>query len=547
MRIQNTLDKIRTSQQLLIFPLFALLITSGFFVYHNVIPYGILGWDEASFELWGARVFFAIRSWDIREVVFLVRQQYIYPPLQSIFWGISLLPFGFTVLSARIANLFWFFSGGMLIYATAMLLPAQKRSVVNYAGIIAVLLYVLSPMVLVHAGLGLKEMMGVTLTLAFVYCYFRARNSPSFLWTWVTGFSVTLLVLTKYNYAAFAGLTLVIEVLINEVFFKRNDMIRKKHQIMLGVVAVGISIWVMLERSALLAYLSSQNEMTIGIGTFADRILFYPRSIIYLFAPLPIIGTALLTLFAMGLFFVRRYYHIRFMVILVFVTTVSMGTWTNNLHDRYIMTCIPFIFLIGAWMVQGWISKVKRKWSPIILVVLLIAPIVVTRVYLVPSFRSMVYGVGSYSLRIPIFNQMDFRDYWFQYDKSLWASADPWSSTENPNDVFLYIMNTINIEESYTLIGYTNAFSTKAIRLNSYLYSSATSAHTIKAPVVTVEVLPTSRYYTREYSMYSSQDLARIADMKRDSRYVMTNHRLFPELGFDVCVYVPVDPMHSTP
>ncbi len=513
-----------------------LLFAAAAFVLRSLIPYAVVNWDEGSYMWRGYIIFTALRSGDSASFFTNTLNQYVLPPFQSWFLGLVLFPFGFTIENARIANLFWFLLGGFLIYMIAPLMPSDKKSLQN-AGFIALWLYAVSPIFLVLAGLNLKEMIGTALTLAVIFSYFHARETGRVSWALLTGTAVALLILTKYNYAGIVIIAITIERVIGPKLPDWNKQLSGVFATILTAIATVGLIWMLLEKTKPFMVFTLQNEVTVGIGSVGDKILFYPRAILYLYTVHPILGLIVIASLGYSLLFIKKYYQIRFLVSLILINAGAVGLWTNNLHERYIATVVPALFLLTAWTIQRVLDKYHARYFSVTFTIVLFT----TGLALFASapFRRMVYATGSYSLRFPVYNELDYRDLWFTYDKSFWTQTDPWQAKEHPRDVFLYALRTTGYDRIYGVIGYSDVFSPKFLSLLATEYPMQTplAIRPDAGYIVTIEILPISRYYTREFTLYNLLDVAKISALASDPDYRLFASKTFEELGVRVNIY----------
>lgn len=525
------------------FTLIVILLLIGYsvyFIYQKIIPYAILSWDESSDILWIYKIFIAIKHADIKSFLSISKDQYLYyPPLESWIYAFPLQIFSFTIENARRVSLFWFAIGGGLIYVLGTVISRARSA--SRVGIIALTFYVLSPMTLIFSGLAIKEVLGSALSVLFVYLYFVSRDSSSRMWAAVCGIVLVINAYTKYPYALFLTTGFAIETLIVFRNKKSSHILKEIHIYILSFVVAAALFWIAIQGPRAFGVFGVQGpELNKYIGTVWQKIFFYPRSIVYFYALHPILGVFYLVSILIN-FLKMRDYKIRFMEILIITNMLIVGLWTAHLQDRFLFTTVPFIYLLSACTVNRVLIYVEDRLKLHLAMSVAIGLLCVSIVPLILSSRSflrLAYATGSVTMHYPLFNQLDYKDLWFVYDKNKWPQKISQESKEWPIDVVQYVLTMTNYSPDITYVGLDLEFSPKYFALMTALEEDKRTVHPDGKPyIVMLEVLPNARYLTQDYRLTHTHIKADIHSVVANTSNILYAKKIFPEMGVIISIY----------
>jgi glycosyltransferase involved in cell wall biosynthesis len=500
------------------------------------IPYAVVCWDEAVALLWTYAVHAAIQSKDIPLLVQFLSQQFFYPPLFSVFLSLPLLLFSFTIQNARTAGLFWFVIASLGTFYLGYSFGGKHKSII---GFIASILFLTSPMMIFHASIALREMIAVAWSLIAMLAYLWARRGKE-TWKYLAA-SLPLIAIAgiKYQYlVVFVG-AFGIEGIVSVVFFKRKLETIINHLYLFLPVCILLLFWIFYPTDQWNLFMNILiNTNTIGyIGTsgrpIMDYLLFHPRAFLYMYSASWIIGVFLLLSFIGAIRLLKNTTIRVFWIAIVFNLTILMFH-PINIQERYSILVMPYMFVLGAYFLVSAATHIQTKL--LLLGCFIIAiPIGMDLIHL-PMY---VYAVGSQTIKSPMFNQLDYNDTWFNYDRSTWPKIPPWKSKEHPQDVVDFVMNNVDLSKRVDFLGRPGELSPDLWNLSSFMKRARGDYPRLpyKQCIATVEILPYSRYNTRDFQLLNAWRIKEIREVENDSNYHITAQKTFEELGIKVTIF----------
>ncbi len=522
--------------------LILLLFATGLVVFYHIIftymPKALVLWDEAANLFWASEFVQAVTKRDTNLLLSNLRGQNYFPPFGTLPLAIPTLLFGESVYALRAFNVVFTFLALLVLYKLVNLL-INKGDKQKLAFALVGFFYILSPMVIMHASVVLKEPLGAFLTLLVTFTHIKGGRSlrPRVL----VGILLVLLVFTKYNYGFYVWLALLIETVY--LVALGGKRINKKevfgHTVGLVMPVFAMAIWVWFIGGAITDVFTKQIEMTKDIGSYFDKALFYPKSLIYIYSPSVILG--LLQIFGFLLAF-KKFGHVkwRFMLMLVLTNFILVGLWTNNLHDRYIFTVMPLFYLTSAVaLVDNWhlIKKGIRKLPAFIAPSLLLV-FVVLLVKDILGLPKRVYGLGAYTLRSPVFNQVDYVDTWFNYTSDRWAYDIPDDGYSRPEDVFNFVFEHVETAKPVELIGWSNELSPRYFHYLQFHHKAYNgSVFGAEKYIVTLKFLPESKFRTRDFALTNDKEQARVLAVEKMDELTLIARKPFFDIGVEATVF----------
>ncbi len=511
-----------------------------------VVPYALVQWDEAGFLFSAYEIYSALRLGDIPRVLELSSRLFQWPPLQSLVVGACSLPFGFTIESARTISLLWFVLAGIITYALGAMVDKQYGTRV---GIIAVVLFLTSPMMLYFGSVMYKEMMGAFFTLMTIAQYIRASGRSRPIGYLAVSLFLILLFFTKYQYVVIVAGAFFAECIIRLIIDKNKGNTLLHHLLIALPLLVIMELWIFYptDRSALFVEVVANRSFhyTTGSTTPVGFALFFPRAIYFMYSASPIVGAALLLSLVLSMRFLKHK-PIRILWLIIVVNIVLATIHTENIQTRYIATTMPFLFIVCGYTVIriARFLKTYRRNKPVaaaFFVIGMAALVTIARDLL--RFPYTIYAVASMSGTSMAFNQLDYKDKWYNYDVRTWPRNPPWSAAETPNDVVRFVTDAIDVTKPVSIVGASSNFSPQYFYLSFALERDRGAVRALPHPsyVVTLEILPHSRFNTQDHRIVTASSLAFVREKEHDPALVVYQEKLFKELGIIVKIFVPKD------
>ncbi len=207
--------------KLIFLVLLILTLFTIFWVYNEIVKNQMVDWDEGNHMYVGNTITQAIRHGNWQQFRQLTLNQIHYPFIQSWYLGFITLPFEYTVESSRLASLFLLIPAVFLIWSIS-----QKLKINPTAGILAVFCLLSSPNLLLLFSMTLKEGLGVTLSLLVFFLYLIARQKQKIGYFLIVGFSLLIIMMTKYNFGVLVlaglGLESLVWLFTEKNYLKKN-------------------------------------------------------------------------------------------------------------------------------------------------------------------------------------------------------------------------------------------------------------------------------------------------------------------------------------
>jgi hypothetical protein len=513
------------------------------------IPKANINYDEANYVYQSYRFYKAIKYLKFSDFWNITLEPQHYPPFQVWLIGFMLVPFKYTPILARQVCLIWFIFSSILIFLIAKETDNIYGSVI---GLIASLFFITSPLVLYHASILLKEMMGACLTLVIFYLYLIARKSKEIKYYIYASIFLAILALTKYNYTVILLPILGIEIIGQLIFQKKRLAIIVDCIFLFAPSVLILFFWFKtsnkLNDLLFVVFTNSMPPPQITATTKTlDWILFYPRSIFLMYSPSFVLGIIYLISLVFPIYYIKNLFirlcWLAISMNLFFATFVVK----NNLQERFILTTIPFLFITSSFtVVKLWqkLFRIRDKKVFFVPFIMLIIIGGIRLVYDLLQINSLVYKIGSYTSKSALFYQTDYVDAknWFNYNTNDWAKNVPKSLQEKQSDIIDFIVSTIDLSRPYQIIGQCNEFPPAYI-LYALMYATDNRNYATlpySSYIVTIEILPDSKWYTHDY-LYSHipyiNYLGGTDWQKKDPNLIVIKKKTFMDLGVNVIAY----------
>lgn len=338
-----------------------------------IVPASPLNFDEAAHSLPGYYILRDVRNFDVRAFWADTHIQTLWPPGFSYLQAPVLAVLGTSDQAARL------FSYIALVLAMLMgfaVIWSIKPEYVPMAGLVSGLIALSAPGWLSLGSLALQETPVALVTFVTFWLFLRALRTGRARWYILTGCAWFFLFLTKYNYAAFAlvsiGLVDAGERIRDAAAAGRTGIIRRlitRHSILTFAslyipVLLGLAFWFLGGTDVVPAqtkwrdfafFVSNEDS---GYAMWSEQnLLFYIRATINWLMPHPLL--ALATLVA-AIWAVARVRHPGVTLLaLFFVTGFMLATLHQLKAERYAAPFFP-----SLWVLAGLgLADVKARWE----------------------------------------------------------------------------------------------------------------------------------------------------------------------------------------
>lgn len=522
---------------------FIIFIFVLYYMYSFIIPNVPVYWDEAAYLLASYKVYTALQNLNTSVFWKETINQYTYPPLQSWTIAFPLLLAKFSIYGARLIQVILFTVGAVVLFFLGRYVSPKQFK--NSVGLISLLFYLLSPIIIFMGSLAFKEIGGAALSTFTVLTYLYARDKPDrpILYL-IPGLFLTFLMFYKYNYGSLALFGFAIEAAISVIIEKNKKRLIVGHAVFFTTFGLIFGSWILVQGPRIFTdyfffkgwinYLGEIKPNLINI------ILFYPRSIYYFYAFSKPAGVILLLGLILTFFHARDYKIRTLFIISAFVIFYYTVFWPHNLQERYLFTVIPLIFVMTSFVLVYYVSKFYQKiekYSFIKLVNLTTTLFILLYLFIciinLPVYLPMV---ASYIFKAPVFGQTDFNDnkLWFNYNESDWPQKLPKNKYEKPSDVMDFIVDNIDSNKPSELIGQTNEFSPPLFSLYKKLKNISHQNMPINPDftsyVITIELLPGSILAGYDYRIQNAYMEDLIISTKSDTELTLVAQKDFSSL-----------------
>lgn len=416
-------DRLDTRRQLLLVTVVLLLISIviGREVYWRLIVSAPpLNFDEAAHSLPGYYILRDVLRLDLRAFWGDTHIQTLWPPGFSYLQAPLLFLLGLTDDAAR------FFAFIALVLAALMsiaVIHAIRPQYAPFAGLISGLIALSAPGWLAQGGLALQETPVALVAFIVFWCYLRALRTRRARWYFITGITWFFLFLTKFNYAAFALISIgLVEpgerirraVTEREGTFLLRLVSRRNIITFMALalpVLLGLAFWFLggtdivpssVKWRDFSFFVTNENS---GYSFWSEQnLLFYVRAAAYWLMPHPLL--ALMALLG-AVWAVARIRHPGVTLLaLFFVIGFALATAHPLKSDRYVTPVFPALWALTGLGAADLMALLMRHLKPsrarvasiaVVLAVLLVT--LISGVSWLPRLQPVWYGGVADSLR----------------------------------------------------------------------------------------------------------------------------------------------------
>jgi len=401
-------------------------VSYGIFVYmYLILPQNPLSWDEAHHSVYSLMIAKSIMRFNINDFARFTNTQIYWPFLHSWISSFFLILGGFSYSSVRFASLVTGFGSLILIAVIGKKLVKPGGEAI---GLLSACLMLLCPILLYFSSAVFLENQGLFFSLGIIGFQFSGWKKQKNCYFFASGILLSLLYLTKYIYALFMGLTLVIFWLsfipLPSPQFKKQDLLKIILWVGIGFLSIW-GIWMLIPPTAnkfniLLYRIKDTGSWNPLNFSQLDNRLFYLRALLYAYT----FSIGIYLMYLGGLIFGLANFRqpkFRFLTIFFLVNTIPMSFIVNS-QERFIYISTPCLFLLtAAFMYWAW-TKLKGtwRWSAIIILTILVAGDLPK----MPGYIRHIGNMGGLSFRVK--NKFNFTTlfglstypHWLRFPKS---------------------------------------------------------------------------------------------------------------------------------
>jgi hypothetical protein len=274
------------------------------------------------------------------------------------------------------------------------------------------------------------------------------------------------------------------------------------------------------------------------------HIVFYPYDVLVMSTPSIVLGALLLVSVVFAVFHLRDY-RIRTLWILFMLNLVIAEIHTTNMEERFLITSLPALFIMSAYIAVDAYTYLKKSLKNKVFVCIFYGILILTGgkvAYDLYYVRQFVYSVGSFIGKNALFNQKTIIDQYYYYDESIWAKRTwPDVMHQRPQDVVTYVISQVDLRRPVDVVGRANELSPDYFTLFFDIARDSGTYPRLSNPsyTVTVEILPNSVYYTKDFLSFNAFTIPLIRQVAQDPSLVLLSRKDFKELGVSVHIYVP--------
>lgn len=525
-----------------------------------LLPLASLGWDEGVHLLDALRVTLAVRSGAASEALKISSEQFFYPPAYS--WIIALWSFigGVGLESFRLWSLVAWVGSGILIYLLTIRLISPIGQIRPIGGFLAAGLFLTSPIYWIFGTQALLEMTGVLVTLmvagAIMWADLTNRTNWPNTSRWknigrwfIVGAGVATLHFVKYNYAMWMLLGIGAEAALSTLIYGKRWVRKNLFGLLgaLGIFGIFFFIWVVMpgRLPGYIHFFKDPNFYSYELIPFWKHLVwFFPMAILNDYLASLWLGLVLVAgiycFWKVGI--VRGVRVVRILGIAFLVNLFFATVHFHNQQSRYIITTVPFLYILGVAGVAEITKSPKLLRFPKLLKRGIGILGVLAAVFLVGRDLAWnvghLWGIGEHLLSSPIYASSDYHDTQFDFDKENWPRGP--RVNERPVDVLEWIVKNSDPNRPLEYFGRANEISPPALEYLRESKRDSLSGVSSKwnKYALTLEVASGSIIDTYDFRKMNMESTQRGEEaINRNSRWQKVSQKRFPQLGVNVTIW----------
>lgn len=361
---------------------FAASLLLCFVTYFNVIvPADTFHWDESHHAMYGVWLTKDIQAGNWDSFWANTNRQTLWPFFHSWYLTCFFLLFGISYVVARTANLFAFFLLLLAMWWVGRELDGKKTEAL---GLLSWGLTATAALFWIRGSENMIEVLGALLTLGSIYFLFKLDRTSKWEWIAPLGITMSVLMVTKYNYAVFvyaavalwAAFELVLIIVDRKLpeatlSKKRNKKEKKPSTtewrikgikeyfikyVLVGLPSLLMFLWWMYgensERKWQMIFYSKSEyvEKAWQVPGFINNFLYYFKQTIIYYTWFPPIGF-LIILGMIGIVYlaIKKDRTAQMLAVFTWVSMyLAIFIFMNKL-ERYIFSFVPILLLAAAY------------------------------------------------------------------------------------------------------------------------------------------------------------------------------------------------------
>jgi 4-amino-4-deoxy-L-arabinose transferase-like glycosyltransferase len=508
---------------------------------HFALREGIVCWDEGGFLWDGYQVAKALAAADWSGFFRLSKSQFYYPFFQSWFLAFATLPFGYSVMSARLVSSLLLIPTLLLIWLLAKKINPKAR----WGGVIAISLMITSPLILFYFSTAMKEGLGTVLTLLAFLVYFWARGKANWLNFFWLSFLVLILTLTKYNYGIFVLVAFGAESLI--WFFRKRDRQFWFSNLALYLPCAIVMAWWVSPPGYLkwfLDILQNKYDWTLKQTNTLGHLLYYPMEMAfsYIFSWLAFIICLIGFVYCLKNL---KNYRYRVPAILFLGNFIMATLHFGNNQARYIFTSVPLFFLLGGLGFEELAAKLRKihltgYWLGIALSLFVLCGFIFIKDLI--SLPAMIKPTASHQVGATLFYEKNY--YWaaderYDFRRGKWPNGALKNPPQKVDDIYEWIINSVDTREYVNLLSPINEINPglMAIYLESYRAKNKLIYNGQIEYQIVFAVQEGSRFDSLGYRAFSKPTIDQSQQLNFNPDYQKVAEEEFPYLGVKASVF----------
>ena len=310
-------------------------------------------WDSGAHAYEGLRIALDLKAGDMISFIGDTYRQGWWPFIHSWLLAPAFILFGNSYAVARGVSLFCFVLFVPILYGISTEM-SEKHG--HWIGLMTAYLALTSLPLLVLSAMCMSEIPGLLMTFITFLFYLKAiKHQHSYLFA-ITGILMALTLFTKWHHGVFV----ILAIFITQLAITKKILSRSNFSLSLPFLLIMIG-WFIYPRHITSFFGHStfqpQYYKFLSLGNW----LFYPKSFFQVYHSFWIIAIIV----AIGfLFSLRRVKdpRIRLFIIYVLIGLILMTIKLDN-RDRYIITIVPAIWVLGASQLVEIVDYFKRRLS----------------------------------------------------------------------------------------------------------------------------------------------------------------------------------------
>jgi len=330
-----------------------LTVASCASIYSTIVKYQNIPfpYDSAGHAYEGLRIAEDLKAGGIISFIADTYRQAFWPFFHSWVLAPVFIIFGNTYSTARIVSMLCFMIFIPALYFTAVEMD-EKRG--HWVGLIVVCLALTSLPLLVLSAMSMSEIPGLMMTFLTFLFYMKAlRSGKSFLYV-CAGVLMSLTFFTKWHHGVFV----IAAIFITQLTYTKKLFCRTNYSLFLPFILI-MAGWFIYPRHLSSFYFATTFQPHYYKFLSLENFLFYPNSFLRTYNASVIVAVVITVCFIISLKNIKDP-RVRLLAIQIFFGLILM-TIKLDKRDRYIVTMVPSVWILGATQLVDIIHRFKSR------------------------------------------------------------------------------------------------------------------------------------------------------------------------------------------